>query len=154
MPMTEDNRLNALKWSLRVWGVFAFLIFVPLFTGFAVQTPLIDTGGVLNWTIWNGVACGDEPCHVPPMLFVIYIVWGVFALLAARNPYRYLSFITFTMWANLAHALLMTVQALSLPGIYWSKFLTDIPYIGLIAVAIFLFKPKQSQVAAGRLEAA
>lgn len=151
--MTEARKLTALTLSLRIWGVFAFLIFVPLFIGFAVRFPPLDEGGMLNWSIWNGVTCGDQPCHVPPMLFVIYIVWGVFALLAARQPHKYLSFISFTMWANLAHALLMTVQALSLPGIYWSKFLTDIPYIGLIALAIFLFRPA-SAMADRRLEIA
>lgn len=153
--MTEETKLTALKWSLRVWGLLAFPIFIPLLTGFAVQSPLLDTGGVLNWTIWNGVICGSEPCHVPPMLFVIYVVWAVFALLAARRPRQYMSFINFTMWGNLAHALLMVVQALSLPQIYWSKFLTDIPYIGLIAVAIFLFRPATSRgVAEDQVETA
>jgi hypothetical protein len=153
--MNEDKKLTALKWSLRIWGVLAFAIFLPLLLGFAIQSPLLDTEGMLNWTIWNGVACGDEPCHVPPMLFVIYIVWGVFALLAAGNPNKYLSFINFTMWANLAHALLMVLQALSLPEIYWSKFLTDIPYIGLIAVAIFLFRPTaMSEETQDRMETA
>jgi hypothetical protein len=61
------------------------LIFIPLLTGFAVQSPLLDAGGALNWVIWNGVSCGNEPCHVPPMLFVIYVVRAAFALLAARS---------------------------------------------------------------------
>ena len=139
--MTEEKKLVALKWCLRVWGVLAFLIFIPLFVGFAVQAPILDEGGALNWSIWNGVTCGEQQCHVPPMLFVIYITWGAFALLAARKPHQYLSFLDFTMWANLAHALLMAAQAISMPALYWSKFLTDIPYIGLIALAIFLFRP-------------
>jgi hypothetical protein len=153
--MTEEKKLTALKWSLRIWGALAFPIFVPLFLGFAVQTPLLEVGGSLNWTIWNGVSCGDEPCHVPPMLFLIYIVWGVFALLASRKPQQYRSFINFTMWGNLAHASLMVVQALSLPEIYASKFLTDIPYIGLIALAILLFRPAPSALATeSRMETA
>jgi hypothetical protein len=59
------------------------------------------------------------------------------------------------MWANLAHAFLMVVQALPLPEIYWSKFLTDIPFVGLIALAIFLFRPAPSPAEAeDRLETA
>jgi hypothetical protein len=139
--MTEERKLVALSWSLRAWGALAFLIFIPLLLGFAIQTPLLEEGGALNWSIWNGVTCGNQPCHVPPMLFLIYLVWAVFALLAARKPREYLSFLNFTMWANLAHAVLMVGQALSLPELYWSKFLTDIPYIALISLAIFLFRP-------------
>jgi uncharacterized protein DUF6632 len=50
-----------------------------------------------------------------PMLFIIYIVWGVFFFLAARKPLAYVSFLSFTMWANLFHGLLMGVQA-AMPG--------------------------------------
>jgi hypothetical protein len=43
-------------------------------------------------------------------------------------PAAYLLFLDFTMWANLAHGLLMVPQALGSRE-YHSKFLTDIPWI-------------------------
>ena len=74
------------------YGVVSLLLFSTLLVGFVLQTPLLAdptpaaAAGPLNWVTWNGVVCGDEPCHVPPMLFTIYIVWGVFFLIAASNP--------------------------------------------------------------------
>ncbi|MBF8188690.1 hypothetical protein ITP53_23755 [Nonomuraea sp. K274] len=82
--------------------------------------------------------------HVPPMLFLIYVVWGVFLLLASRRPAAYSSFLSFTMWANLAHVLLMVVQATADLDRYWSKFLTDIPFLLILAVGIFLWRPKST----------
>jgi hypothetical protein len=49
---------------------------------------------------------------------------------------------TFTMWANLAHALIMAVQATMMPERYWSKWFTDIPFTGLIALSIYLWRPR------------
>jgi hypothetical protein len=70
----ESKKLAALAILLRVYGVLSLIIFVSLFIGFAIQTPLLAEGGALNWLIWNGIECGGEPCHVPQMLFIIYIV--------------------------------------------------------------------------------
>ncbi len=126
---------------LRVYGVLTLFIFVALFVGFLAQSPLLaEHGGALNWTIWNDVRCGDEHLHVPPMLLVIYIVWGVFLLRAAGDPHSYVSFLNFTMWANLAHGLLMAAQAASEFHHYWSKFLTDIPFVLILALGIQLWR--------------
>jgi uncharacterized protein DUF6632 len=126
---------------LRVYGGLMLAIFVSLFVGFLAQSPLLaEHGGVLNWTIWNDVRCGGEHLHVPPMLMVIYIVWGVFLLPAAGDPYGYTSFLNFTMWANLAHGVLMAAQAATEIDHYWSKFLTDIPFVLILAVGIYLWR--------------
>jgi len=126
---------------LRVYGVLTLIIFVSLFVGFLAQSPLLaEHGGALNWTIWNDVRCGAEHLHVPPMLLVIYIVWGIFLLLAARDPHGYDSFLSFTLWANLAHGLLMAVQASTEIHHYWSKFLTDIPFVLILALGIYLWR--------------
>jgi hypothetical protein len=126
---------------LRIYGVLSLAIFVPLFVGFLVQTSLLtEDGGALNWVIWNDVRSGSDHAHVPPMLFAIYIVWGVFLLRAAGRPQAYASFLDFTMWANLAHGLLMAVQALTEPDRYWSKFFTDIPFVLILAIGIYLWR--------------
>jgi hypothetical protein len=126
---------------LRIYGIFTLSIFVSLLIGFFAQSPLLaEHGGALNWTIWNDVRCGSEHLHVPPMLMVIYIVWGVFLLRAARDPAGYSSFLNFTMWANLAHGVLMAGQAATEVDRYWSKFFTDIPFVLILAVGIYLWR--------------
>lgn len=145
--MLVTTREKALKWSLRLWGITGLIIFTPLLISFLLQAPfLAEIGGALNWSIWNDVTCHNNvghsrACHVPPMLFLIYVVWVVFVLRASTNPRQYLSFLGFTMWANAAHALIMAGQAFTDIDRYWSKFLTDIPYIGFIAIAIYFFRP-------------
>src|SRR3981081_2613898 len=106
MDITSPPKLTTLRIFLRIYGILTIAIFSLLFVGFIVQTPLLaEHGGSWNWTIWNDVRFGNEHAHVPPMLMLIYIVWGVFLLRAAGNPPAYLSFLNFTMWANLAHGL-------------------------------------------------
>jgi hypothetical protein len=144
--MNEETKLKALKISLRTWGIVSILLFSSLFTGFLVQTPLLaENGGGLNWLIWNDVHSHGQSAYVPPMLFIIYIVWAVFVLVAANKPYQYVSFLNFTMWANLAHGLLMAAQALSELDRYWSKFFTDIPWVLGISFIIFLFRPSKPE---------
>ena len=144
-PITQrDNPsrgLAAFRIFLRVYGVLTLAIFVSLLVGFLAQSPLLaEHGGVLNWTIWNDVRCGSAHLHVPPMLMVIYIAWGVSLLRAASDPRSYASFLSFTMWANLAHGLLMAVQAATEISHYWSKYLTDIPFVLILALGISLWR--------------
>jgi hypothetical protein len=142
--MTTDTprKLAALSVFLRIYGILTLIIFSLLFVGFIVQTPLLaEHGGVLNWTIWNDVRFGNDHAHVPPMLLLIYVVWGVFLLRAASNPPAYSSFLDFTMWANLAHGLLMAAQVFTDIDRYWSKFLTDIPFVLILAIGIYLLRP-------------
>ncbi|NJO40269.1 MAG: hypothetical protein HC769_11245 [Cyanobacteria bacterium CRU_2_1] len=144
MVNNEIKKLATLALFLRIYGVLSLIIFGSLFLGFLLQIPLLAEGEPLNWTIWNGIQCGGEPCHVPPMLFIIYLVWGVFFFLAAQKPLAYLSFLNFTMWANLFHGLLMVMQALMMPEHYWSKWFTDIPFILILALGIYLWRPKRA----------
>ncbi|HEX5253520.1 MAG TPA: DUF6632 domain-containing protein [Mycobacterium sp.] len=133
--------LAAFRRFLRIYGVLTLAIFGLLFPGFLAQSPLLaEHHGALNWTIWNDVRCGSEHLHVPPMLMVIYIVWGVFLLRAASDPRSYASFLNFTMWANLAHGMLMAVQAATEISHYWSKFLTDIPFVLILSLGIYLWR--------------
>jgi hypothetical protein len=136
MANDEAENLSRLSVFLRVYGALSLVIFGSLFLGFAVETPLLadEPRGALNWLIWNGVRCGSEPCHVPPMLFVIYLAWAVFFFLAARKPLAYGSFLSFTMWANLSHGGIMIVQAVM-------HLLTDIPFVLILSLGIYLWRP-------------
>jgi hypothetical protein len=140
-PKKNPPKYTAFSNFLRVYGVLMIIIFGLLFVGFIVKSPLLaEHGGVLNWTIWNNVSFGHDHAHVPPMLLIIYVVWGVFVFRAAGDPPAYASFLEFTMWANFVHALLMTVQAATDIDRYWSKFFTDIPFILILALGIYLWR--------------
>ena len=143
--MANERSYTGLRTFLRAYGVVTVALFSALFVGFTLQFPPLGEGGALNWFIWNGTQCGDQPCHVPPMLFSIYVVWGVFFLLAARRPLAYMSFLNFTMVANFVHAMVMLGQALLHLNHYWSKFFTDIPFTLGIALGIYLLRPKSAE---------
>ena len=143
MTILSDERLNsvdqkklyALRIFLRVYGALSLALFSTLLLGFIVQYQPLDEGQPLHWAIWDGV-----DGHVGPMLFVIYMVWSVFLIRAASDPFKYRSFLDFTIWANLAHGAVMIPQALGDPQ-YYSKFLTDIPWILGLSAAILILRP-------------
>lgn len=137
--MDDDLKLRALKVFLRVYGVLTLAIFGGLSVAFLLQTPQVNPGGPLHWLIWD-----DVTGHVGPMLFVIYLTWGVFFFLAANDPHRYLSFLNFTMWANVAHGLLMVPMALG-SHTYHSKFFTDIPFILILGIGLYFLRPSPGQ---------
>ncbi|MBO0793741.1 MAG: hypothetical protein J2P36_22700 [Ktedonobacteraceae bacterium] len=145
--MNEETKMKWLKTFLRVYGVLTLLIFSSLSVGFLIQTSLMNSGGVLHWLIWDEITG-----HVGPMLFVIYLVWGAFFFPAANNPFKFRSFLDFTMWANLAHGLLMVPMAL-MDGSYSSKFLTDIPFILILAIGLAFLRPRVSEVQRVALDA-
>lgn len=74
------------------------------------------------------------------MIFIIYIVWGIYFFKVAKDPLQHRSFLDFTMWANLAHGLIMIPMAIQDPT-YHLRFLTDIPFILLTAIGIYLWRP-------------
>ena len=76
------------------------------------------------------------------MLSLIYLVWAVYLWVAAAQPVAYRSFLDFTMWANLAHGLVMIPGALE-HG-YHSKLLTDIPWVLLLSAAIAVLRPART----------
>ena len=46
----------------------------------------------------------------------LYVMMGIFLLLAARNPSVNRAVIVFAAWLNIAHATVMTVMAVHLPN--------------------------------------
>ena len=133
----EDSRLRPLKVFLRVYAVLSLILFSALMLGFVTRFPLIDEGGAWHWMSWDRVTD-----HVAPMLFSIYIVWSIFLLRAARDPLANKTFLDFTVWANVAHAISMVPHAVASPD-YHVKFLTDIPWVLLPAAAITVLRPSR-----------
>jgi hypothetical protein len=133
--MTQDKKIRNLQVFLSVYGIMTIAIFGLLCMAFLFKIPAFNPGGSLHWMIWD-----DLYGHVAPMLVVIYMVWGVYYLVAAKDPVKHLSFLNFSMWANLFHGLLMIPMALN-QSMYHTKFLTDIPFILALSIAIYVWKP-------------
>jgi hypothetical protein len=138
----EESRVRVLSLFLRVYGWASLILFTTLLTAFTLQLPLFDTGGTLHWTVW-----GPLSDHVAPMLLAVYVVWSVYIIKAARDPIANALFLEFTAWANVAHGIVMIPHALMAPE-YTIKFVTDIPWVFLPAVALLALRPRARRAVA------
>ena len=91
------NRDKALRILLVLFG----LIFV------AGVYPLITS-------VRSGWQANREDAE--PMALSLYVMMGIFLLVAARNPSANRGVIVFAAWLNIAHAAVMTVMAVHLPA--------------------------------------
>lgn len=139
--MTEDRRLQLLSQFLIVYGVISIALFGTLFSLTLIDSPLMLEGGALRFLRWEPLAK-----HIELMLETIYLVWGVFFFIAARAPERYLSFIDFTIWANLAHGVLMIPQSFVFQGFH-HKLYTDVAYCIVLAVGLMTLRPRGHEAA-------
>ena len=123
-----------LKVFLTVYGVVSIVLFGGLFVLTLFDAPILQEGGALRFMRWEPFAK-----HIELMLEGVYLVWGVFFLRAARNPVQYLSFIDFTIWANLVHGLIMVPQSHVIPGFHY-KLLTDVAYCLVLSGGLFVLR--------------
>ena len=94
--MDQARRLHFLKFTLRVFALLFIFGVYPL-------TVVWPSG----WT-WH--AGRSEYLE---MIMTIYATLGVFLWLAARDPEKHLSLISFTIWSSVAHGGIMAVQSLA-----------------------------------------
>ncbi len=135
----EQSKLKKLKLFLNIYGVVSILLFGGLFLLTSFDAPIMQEGGVLRFMRWDVLSK-----HVELMLEAVYLVWGIFMLKAARNPIANLSFLSFTLWANLVHGLLMIPQAMMVGMMY--KMGTDIAYCIVLAIGLWVLLPKGKEV--------
>ena len=121
--MDNASRENALKFALRVIGV-AFLLLLPL-------TYVWPSG----W-VWHG-GMGH---YYLQMIAGIYIVLGIFLIIAANNPSAHRSLISFTVWSSLVHAAIMGVQALG-DTHETGHLVGDVPALLLVAAVLWYLTP-------------
>jgi multidrug transporter EmrE-like cation transporter len=86
-----------------------------------------------------------------PMGLSLYVMMGIFLLLAARNPSANRGVIVFAAWLNIAHATVMTVIAVHLPNERQDLLIASAVFAGIGAVMILLVsaKPSGERVSAG-----
>ena len=121
--MQTEDRLKYLKTALYAFGAI-----------FVVGVPLL-------MTVWSGFAWTPAQSEYEQMIMGIYVVLGVFLILAAKDPLGNRSLIWFTVWSSLVHGGTMLVQAL-VDDTERSNLLGDIPALILVAVVLAYLMPK------------
>src|SRR5579864_5795583 len=98
--MQRGGSMNRDK-ALRILLVLFGLIFV------AGVYPLITS-------VRSGWQANKEDAE--PMGLSLYVMMGIFLLIAARNPSANRGVIVFAAWLNIAHAAVMAIMAVHLPN--------------------------------------
>jgi len=137
--MEQTAKFNSLKIFLNIYGIISVLLFGGLFLLTSIDASVVQEGGALRFLRWDVLSK-----HVELMIEIVHLVWGIFMLIAARKPLSHLSFINFTLWANLAHGLLMIPQAMMVGMMY--KMYTDIAYCLVLAVGLWILTPKGEEI--------
>ena len=78
-----------------------------------------------------------------PMALSLYVMMGIFLLVAARNPAANRGVIVFAGWLNIAHAAVMTVMAVHLPNEREDMLIASAIFAGIGAVLILLPQAQQ-----------
>ena len=103
--MNEAVRITWLRVFLRLLTVGYFVGFIPWITLILLNAPILAPGStlapLLRFQPYNP--------YYESMLTVIHLVWAVMLWRAAANPKQHLLFIDFTIWANVAHGLVMLI---------------------------------------------
>lgn len=125
--MTDEAKLKALRVVLVLVGLtFVFGIW-PL-------TNLWPSG----WS-WHT----EGRSYYLEMIISIYVVLGIFLLIASRDPLSHRSLISFTVWSSVAHGGVMAVQ--SFDGEHnMGHLLGDVPALFIVAIALAYLMPKQN----------
>jgi hypothetical protein len=134
--MNEQPPLKGLRLFLNIYGVISVVLFGGLLFFTMIDAPMLQDGGAMRFMRWTPLAK-----HIEIMLEGVYLVWGVYFFLAARKPLQYLSFIDFTIWANLVHGLIMLIQTFIMP-MFLYKIFTDIAYCLALGVGLLILRPK------------
>ena len=79
------------------------------------------------------------------MILGVYVVLGIFLLIAAKNPTEHLSLLWFTAFSSLVHSGIMFVQALIDPQEYPNLY-GDVPGLLIIAIILFILTPRKKEL--------
>ena len=126
--MNNEIRERYLKLALVVSGI-AFLLIYPL--------GLVWPSG---W-VWHG----GEGNYYLQMISGVYLVLGIFLIVAAWNPAENRSLISFTIWSSVVHAAIMAVQALY-DGREHGHLVGDVPALLLVAFVLWFLSPTNKVV--------
>jgi hypothetical protein len=78
------------------------------------------------------------------MMMSLYVTFGVFLLLASRDPSSHRSLIAFAAWSSVAHAAVMGVQAYL--NLIARRELFGVATFGVIGIALIALAPAKQSV--------
>lgn len=131
--MNEASRMAWLRIVLRALAVGYFVAFIPWITLILLNAPILAPGSslapLLRFQPYNA--------HYESMLTAIHLVWAVMLWRAAADPARHLLFLDFTIWASVAHGLVMLVATPMQKGLVMTL-IEGVPLFAIAAVVWWL----------------
>lgn len=122
--MTDTDRLKYLTLALRTFAAVFVVGVYPL-------TVLWPSG----WAWHSGHS------DYLQMIVAIYATLGVFLWLAARDPLRHTSLVSFTIWSSIVHGGIMAVQSFA-DAQHIGHLCGDVPALLLVAVVLGWLSPQ------------
>lgn len=134
----EAVKLTWLRIYLRVLSIGYLAAFIPWITLILLNVPLVAPGGelapLLRFQPYNA--------HYESMMTAIHIAWAAMLWRASNNPARHALFIDFTIWANVAHGVVMLIATPMQKGLVMTV-IEGLPLF-VIAAALWWLRPRRS----------
>ena len=141
--MNETVRMTWLRIFLRVLSIGFLAAFIPWITLILLNAPVLAPGGrlapLLRFQPYN--------VYYESMMTAIHVVWAVMLWRASNNPSQHSLFLDFTIWANVAHGLVMLIATPIQKGLVMTV-VEGLPLFGIAAVLWWL-RPSRSALARG-----
>ena len=122
-----------LRFVLRILALGLLAAFIPWLTLILLNAPMLAPGGslapLLRFQPYNA--------HYESMLTAIYVVWAVMLWRASGDPAKHALFIDFTIWASVAHGLVMLVATPMQKGVVMT-ILEGVPLLVMAGVLWWL----------------
>jgi hypothetical protein len=138
--MNEEVRMAWLRIFLRLLSLGFLAAFIPWITLILLNAPVLAPGGslapLLRFQPYNA--------HYESMMAAIHIVWAVMLWRASDDPAKHPLFIDFTIWANVAHGLVMLVATPIAKGLGMTV-IEGLPLF-LIAAGLWALRPRRSSL--------
>ena len=142
--MNEAQRTTWLRLCLRVLAVGYLSAFIPWIALILLNAPILAPGSplapLLRFQPYNP--------HYESMMAAIHIVWAVMLWRASADPTKHTLFIDFTIWANVAHGLVMLVATPLQKG-FAMTVIEGLPLFGIAGVLLWL-RPRHAGAGAIR----
>ena len=140
--MNEAVRKTWLRLFLRVLSVGFIAAFIPWITLILLKMPILAPGGsltpLLRFQPYNA--------NYESMMAAIHIVWAVMLWRASEDPARHVLLIDFTIWANIAHGLVMLVATPLQKGLIMTV-IEGLPLL-VIATVLLWLRPRHADSSA------
>ena len=136
--MNEAARMVWLRIFLKLLSVAFLAAFIPWITLILLNAPILAPGGslapLLRFQPYNA--------HYESMMAAIHIVWAVMLWRASDDPAQHTLFIDFTIWANVAHGVVMLIATPIAKGLVMTA-VEGLPLF-VIAAVLWVLRPRRS----------